>query len=298
MHVSSLSDPRSDTRMIGEESAVSWGAIIAGAFATASLVLVLFLLGTGLGLLSVSAWRDIGVSPTTIGLSAAIWLVVVHVVSSGIGGFITGRLRTKWTSTPIDELYFRDTAHGFLSWAVSVVIGVGLLSAITLSLISGGAQVGTQAIGAVGSAATMAATQAGAQGSSTIADPTGYFVDTLFRSDREAPDANDGAVRAEIGRIFANGTRTGDISPADRTYLAQVVAARTGLGQPEAEKRVAEVIRQVKDAKVRAEATVRDAAETARKGGAYLSLWTFIAMLAGAFTSSYAATLGGRIRDE
>lgn len=297
MHVSSIKATRPDVEMIGEDSAVSWGAIIAGAFATAALVLALFLLGTGLGLLSISAWWDVGVSAMTVGLSAAIWLVVVHVVSAGMGGFITGRLRTKWTSAPVDEIYFRDTAHGFLSWAVSVVIGVGLLAAIALSLISGGAQVGTQAIGSVGGAATTAATQAAAQGSTDLADPTGYFVDTLLRSDREAPDARDGAVRAEVGRILVIGIGTGDISPADRTYLAQVVAARTGLGQPEAEKRVADVIRHAKDAKVRTERTLRDAADSARKGTAYLSLWTFIAMLAGAFTSSYAATIGGRIRD-
>jgi hypothetical protein len=310
MHVSTVTDPRvTEPRRavtsptlavdaIAEASAVSWGAIIAGAFATAALVLLLFLLGTGLGLLSISPWTNFGASATTIGFSAAIWLVIVHVISSGTGGFITGRLRTKWTSAQIDEVFFRDTAHGFLAWAVSVVIGVALLSMIVLSVISGGAQIGSQAVATVGAAATSAAAQAAGQNSTSIADPPGYWVDTLFRSERDAPDANNGATRAEVMRIIASGLGNGDFSSQDKVYLAQVVAARTGLSQIDAEKRVADVIRQAKDARMKAEATIRSAANAAREAGVYLSLWTFIAMLAGAFTSSYAATVGGRIRDE
>jgi hypothetical protein len=298
MHVSTINDPRRAVDAIGETSAVSWGAIIAGAFATAALIFALFLFGAGLGLLSASPWTNAGASATTIGLSAAIWLVIVHVLASGMGGFITGRLRTKWTSTPIDEVFFRDTAHGFLAWAVSVVIGVALVSVIALSAISGTAQVGSQAVATVGAATTTAATEAAGRASANTADPTGYFVDKLFRSDREAPDADNGAVRTEVGRILVNGIAAGDISSSDRTYLAEVVAARTGIGQPEAEKRVAEIMRQAKDAKAKAEETIRAAADAARKAGAYLSLWTFVAMLAGAFTSSYASTIGGRLRDE
>lgn len=292
-----ITEPGMAIDAIGEESAVSWGAIIAGAFATAALVLALTLLAAGLGLLSISPWKDLGASAKTIGLAGAIALILVHVVSSGTGGFIAGRLRTKWTSTPIDEIFFRDTAHGFLSWAVSLVIGIGLLSAISLTLIGAGAQIGSQAMATIGTAATTAAAQAAGRGSN-VTDPTGYFVDTLFRSEREAPTADDGAMRAEVGRILVAGAGSGDVPPADRTYLAEVVAARTGLAQPEAEKRVADVIRQAKDARIRAEQNLRDAADMARKGGSYLALWTFVAMLAGAFTSSYAATIGGRIRDE
>lgn len=297
MHVSTINDPRRAVDAIGETSAVSWGAIIAGAFATAALILSLFLLGTGLGLLSASPWPNAGASLTTIGLSAAIWLVIAHVLASGMGGFITGRLRTKWTSTPIDEVFFRDTAHGLLAWAVSVVIGVALLSAIALSTISGAAQVGSQAVGTLGAATTTAAAEAAGRASANSSDPTFYFVDRLFRSDREAPDTDRGTVRAEVGRILVNSMAAGDISSADRAYLAEVVAARTGIGQPEAEKRVAEIVRQAKDAKAKAEANIREAADAARKAGSYLALWTFIGMLAGAFTSSYAATIGGRLRD-
>jgi hypothetical protein len=297
MHVSTITEHGRPIDAIGETSAVSWGAIIAGAFATAALVLALMLLGTGLGLLSISPWTNSGASATTIGLAAAIWLVIVHILSSGLGGFITGRLRTKWPSTPIDEIFFRDTAHGFLAWAVSLVIGVGLLAAIALTTIGSGAQIGTQALATVGSAATTAAAQQAGRGSATIADPTGYFVDVLFRSRSESPSTDDAATRAEVGRILASGFGSGDISSADRAYLAQIVAARTGLEQTEAEKRVADVIRHAKDARTRAEENLRSAADTARRSGAYFALWSVVALLAGAFASSFAATIGGKARD-
>jgi hypothetical protein len=214
------------------------------------------------------------------------------------GGFITGRLRTKWTSTPIDEVFFRDTAHGFLAWAVSVVIAAGLYALIALFTLYAGTQIGSQAIGGAAKSVTTAASTVA--GRNSDADPTGYLVDSLLRPEqREAPAGGDSAsVRAEVGRILVGGVATGgDISSTDRNYLADVVAARTGLARAEAEKRVADIIRQAKDARTKAEATLRDVADAARRNLAYLALWSFIALLAGAFTASYAATFGGQLRD-
>lgn len=297
MNVTTITEPRRAAEVVRETSAVSWGAIIAGAFATSSLVLILFLLGAALGLLSTSPWTNAGASAVAIGIAGAVWLIIVHALSSGFGGFIAGRLRTKWSDVARDEVYFRDTAHGFLAWAVSTIAGVMLLSAIASSAISGSAQVGAKALGEVGRAATTAAAQAAGQEIPNIADPTGYLVDTLFRSEQNNPEADDSTVRAEMGRILATSIAAGDMSKSDRAYLAQVVSSRTGFSQPEAEKRVSDMIVQAKDMKAKAEATARSAADTARKAAAYLSLWTFIAMLIGAFSASYAATIGGRIRD-
>ena len=118
------------------------------------------------------------------------------------------------------------------------------------------------------------------------------FVDSLFRSDRPRA-ADDAPVREEVGRVLVNGLRQGDVSPADRSYLAQLVAARTGLNQPEAEKRVSEAVAQAKAA----EAKVRQGADAARKAAAHMALWTCLALLIGAFVASYAATIGGKQRD-
>jgi len=96
-------------------SAVSWVAIIAGAFAIAAASLILLALGAGLGLASVSPWYNSGPSATTFGVWAAVWLIVVQWLSAALGGYLTGRLRTKWVGVHTNEVYFRDTAHGFLA---------------------------------------------------------------------------------------------------------------------------------------------------------------------------------------
>ncbi|MBV9861973.1 MAG: hypothetical protein JO267_07480 [Alphaproteobacteria bacterium] len=274
-------------------SAVSWGAIIGGAFVIAAVGLILLALGAGLGLSSVSPWPNSGASATTFGVAAAVWLIFVQWVSSAFGGYVTGRLRTKWTGVHTDEVYFRDTAHGFLAWAVAAVITAGLLSSAVSSLVSGASRVA----GSVGSAAMQGAAQGTAQGAAQgggVADPTGYLVDTLFRSDHPDANANPQAVRTETTRILLTDLRNGDVPQADRTYLAQLVAARTGLSQDDAQKRVDDVIAKAKDAANKA----REDADKARKAAAYGSFFTAFAMVIGAFIAAAAGALGGHRRDE
>ncbi len=156
-------------------SAVSWPAIIAGAFAIAAVALILFALGSGLGFASISPWYGSGPSATTFGVAAAIWLIVVQWISAGLGGYLTGRLRTKWVGVHTDEVYFRDTAHGFLAWAVAIVIMAAALSSVVSSVVGSAAR----GAGSVAAAAVQGAGTAAVQ--SVGADPTGYLVDTLFR---------------------------------------------------------------------------------------------------------------------
>src|ERR1700712_3183018 len=128
-------------------SAVSWAAIVAGAFAALALSVVLTSLGAGLGLTTISAWPNSGASATTFTISACIGLIVVQWLSSALGGFITGRLRTKWTGLHTHEVFFRDTAHGFLSWALTTIVGTVLLAAATSSVVSGGVRAASTAAG-------------------------------------------------------------------------------------------------------------------------------------------------------
>lgn len=257
-------------------SGVSWAAVIGGGFVTAALSLILLALGTGLGLSSVSPWSNVGVSASTIGTAAILWIIFMQIVSSSMGGYLAGRLRTKWANIHTDEVYFRDTAHGFLAWAVALVITAAFLAAAAASMVGGTAS----------SAASGTGSATGVQAEGRQADPNGYFIDTLFRSDNVKPDSNNTSVRDEAGRIFANALRQGDIPAADRSYLAELVAARTGLSQPDADKRVSDVF-----------ARDQQAAETARKAVAHSLLWAFLALLIGAFCASFAATIGGRQRD-
>jgi hypothetical protein len=256
-------------------SAVSWPAVLAGAFAAAALSLVLLALGTGIGLSSVSPWSNAGASASAIGIGAIVWLIVTQIMAGTMGGYLAGRLRTKWTNTHTNEVFFRDTAHGFLVWAVGLVITAAFLASAATSLVGRGAQ-----LSAV-SSANATGTQAAA-----VPDPNDYFLYTLFRSDRLLPYPDDASVRAEAGSIFANALRQKNVSAPDKAYLGQLVAARTGLSQTDAEQRVSEGFTQA-----------QQAADTARKAVAHSMYWTFLALLIGAFCASFAATIGGQQRD-
>ena len=216
-------------------SAVSWAAIIGGALTAVAVTLLLVALGTGIGLSSVSPWSPANPSATTFTLLAAVWLIIVQWLSSGLGGYLSGRLRTKWAGLHTDEVFFRDTAHGFLAWALATV----LVAAFATSSISSAVGTATQAVSNVASGATSGATQAAANQSPVSTD---YFLDTLFRRDQPDANASPQDARAEAGRILARSIANGNLDPADRTYLARLIAARTGISQQDAEKRIDDTI--------------------------------------------------------
>jgi hypothetical protein len=110
------------TSMSASRSAVSWSSIMAGAFASLGLSFILLALGSGLGFAFVSPWPDRGMSSTALTATAAIWLLVAQWISAGVGGYLAGRLRTRWLGTHIHEVFFRDTAHGLITWAVVTVV--------------------------------------------------------------------------------------------------------------------------------------------------------------------------------
>jgi hypothetical protein len=267
-----------ESRVTNEASSsgVSWAAVAAGAFVAAALALILLALGTGLGLSAVSPWTHVGASAGAIGVAAIVWLIVAQILASALGGYVAGRLRTKWANVHTDEVYFRDTAHGLLVWAVGVVITAALLASAATVLVGGAAQSG---------APSGRGLEAGG-GAGGVLDPNAYYVDALFRSDHPTSDPSDAATRSESARIFARALQPGDAPAGDTTYLARLVAARTGLTPADAEARVSHVL-----------SNARHAADAARKALAYLSLWIFVALLSGAFFASIAATVGGRQRD-
>ncbi|NUU38952.1 hypothetical protein [Pseudomonas sp. C2B4] len=276
-------------------SGVSWGAIFAGAAAAAALSLVLVLLGFGLGFSAVSPWANEGVSAKGLGISTIVWLAFTQIVASGLGGYIAGRLRVKWAYLHGDEVYFRDTAHGFLAWCVATLVTATLVAGSVSSIVSGGVQAGAQVAGGAASAMTQVA---GTAAANTDSDQYGYYIDSLFRDDRPA-DVNDDAARATVTRIFVRSLSNegGQLAAEDRAYLAQLVAQRTNLTQADAERRVDEVYARTQKAVADAKLAAQQAADTAAKVAAWTTLWMFVALLAGAFFASLAATFGGRRRD-
>jgi len=310
------------------------GAILAGAAAAVALSLILLILGTGLGLSSVSPWAHEGASATAIGVSAIIWLALTQILASGMGGYISGRLRTKWTDLHGDEVHFRDTAHGFMAWAVATIFTAALLTSVIGSIVSTGvkatASVAGGAAALTGGAAAVAAQSMGTEGADAASSPSGqlnYFVDSLFRREISEntgavngldngldgamsptinnPTVNEDSTRSsasisaptgESARIFMSAISSGSLPAADVRYLGQMVAQRTGLSQQEAEQRINTTFRQMQSNLKEAEVSARNAADKARKASAHTALWLFISLLIGAFVASLAATFGGRQR--
>lgn len=258
-----------------DRSVVSWGAVLAGGIASAALSLFLLALGAGIGFSIVSPWSDEGVSATTFHVTAGVYLVAISMLSSAVGGYLAGRLRAHWANVHNDEVYFRDTAHGLLAWAVALVLGVSALGAASTHIVAG--------------ASSGLAPAAGAVATTGQSGPTDILTDRLLRRDPASPtNASFDSSRDELGRLLTPTLRKrgGELSPADRGYVVRVISARTGLSEADAQKRLADVL---------AEAKV--VADEARKAAAKVMLWTAAAMLAGAVAAMLGATEGGVLRD-
>jgi hypothetical protein len=316
-------DSLDDVQRLRAGTAVSWGAIIAGAAAAVASSVVLLALGAGLGFASISPWANRGASATTFAISGAIWLIVTQWLSAALGGYLAGRLRHRWLATHQHEVFFRDTAHGLVTWSVAT-LAVVLLAGASLSSVGGGAARAGAAAAGMGMHG-----MEGAQSPTMNAGPgeeTMYGADKLFRS--VTPAASPGPAMAggpamtgpgaamamagpgapmsgrpmemrgdphgEVMHIAAGIATSGDIPAEDRSYLAALVAARTGISSDDAQKRVDVFVAQVKDIEARA----KSAADSARKAAAQTAIYTALAMLIGAFVASVSAAIGGRLRDE
>jgi hypothetical protein len=257
----------------GERSLVSWGAVIAGAIAACTLTLLLVALGVALGLTAVSPWSNEGVSATTFKVGAGVYMIVVAMIASAVGGMIAGRMRATWAGVDYNEVYFRDSAHGFLVWALATLLSASVLGGVTTHV------VGSTASGLLSGAGAAASTAAG---------PADAYVDSILRSDNPSAAANADAssVRAEFGRALAPVFAGGEISADNRTYLGRVVAARAGISQADAEARVSQAV-----------TSAKSVTDETRKATAKFAFWLVASMLAGALSASLAAIEGGVFRD-
>jgi len=257
------------------EAAVSWGAILAGAFSAAAVSIALATLGAGTGFSLTSPWSDSGVSASTLKWTAGVYLVLTAIIASTIGGYMAGRLRRKWTDAPRQETLFRDTAHGMATWAFATLLVVVVVGSGAASLFSS----------AIGGASRGAAH--GAANSSSISGMD-YFTDMLLRPGVSTAGANDtNSSQREVSVIFNRSLAVGgDFGESDRAYLAQLVAQRASLSQADAEKRVSDIITQAKSY-----------VDSARKYAIAFALWTTLALLAGAFAAAAGAIEGGQLRD-
>jgi hypothetical protein len=247
---------------------ISWGAVIAGAIAASALTFVLITFGAAIGLAIASpsaTWRDTSVA---LALLSGLWLLLTAIASFALGGYLAGRLRATGESTTADEVELRDGLHGLLVWGLAILIGAAL------------------ALGLARTAAAPATSNVLAPTASTAEPLLAFELDRLFRADRRAGEAVEPDVRAQAARIITTSLGHADMAAEDRAYLVRLVMARTGLAQPDAERRVTEVIAQA-----------RRAIRRARANAVILAFMAAASLLAGAAVAWFAAGFGGRHRD-
>ncbi|HVJ63591.1 MAG TPA: hypothetical protein VM555_12875, partial [Tahibacter sp.] len=264
------------------------------------------------GMSAISPWSGAGASATALSMGAIAWITLTQIIAAAVGGYLAGRLRVRWTSVQRDEVYFRDTAHGLLAWAVATLVVAGCFTSTLASVAKTGAELGGAALHG---ATTAMARDAGPRDAGPRNEALDYAVDVLMRRTTPAAPAADvvtGAAtdaaaeapafadergdvrRGEVARIYGRAMAAGSLADADVRYLGQVIAQRTGTPQADAEARVRQAYADLQAAAQAAKET----ADKARKAASYTALWLFIALLAGAFVASLAATFGGRRRDD
>ncbi len=295
---------------------VSWSAVIAGALTAIAVSFIVISLGSGIGMELVSPYSySSSPSASTMTAIGAVWLVFAQAVGFATGGYVAGRMRRSPAQLHTDEVKFRDGANGLVVWAIGVVVTFFIIVAAVgkVSSATGSAAAGLGATGVGVATATSQspsvdyfsdallrpnpqnAAQSGANGAH--AGPAGGAAAGTPAAGNEANGASTGQAgggrqqQAQVNRILVTALAPSGLSNDDRTYLAQLVAAQTGLSQDEAQRRVDAVTAQMKQ-----DAT--QAAETARKAAAYLSFWTFMSLLFGAVCATLGGVLGGDLRDE
>lgn len=266
-------------------SIVDWAAIIAGALLATAISFILITFGSAIGLSLTSPYEGSGFSAAFLGVAVGLWVVWAQISSFIAGGYLTGRLRRRLPDATAHEVEVRDGSHGLLVWALGVLIGATLAASVASSAARTGASVVAATTEAIGSGAVQTAASS---------NPVEYAVDTLFRSDNPQGLEDPAASGPQAGRILAASMAQGTISAEDKAYLARLIQARTGLGQPEAEQRIDQVMASLQSAA----ATAKAAADKARRIGVVVAFITAASLVVSAAAAWWAAGLGGRHRDD
>lgn len=91
---------------------------LAGALAAAAIAFVLCSFGSTIGLSLVSPWPNSGLPAKVVAALAVFWAMASQIGSFLAGGYIAGRMRSRWSDAPPHEVEFRDGVHGLLVWAL------------------------------------------------------------------------------------------------------------------------------------------------------------------------------------
>jgi hypothetical protein len=278
---------------------VQWGAVILGALVASAVCLVLLTFGAGIGLSATSAHPYAGASPKALAVISALYTAVTLVAAFAGGGYVAGRMRLP-AAEELAEHEFRDGAHGFAVWALTLFVA-GLMAAFGTG---GAVKTAIQATATVAGGTAGGAASNPQVTSQITTSPTDYAVDRILApapaaaGGQAAANPPAGGSRADmvapVNRIFAASIKSGQLDPNDRATLVAIVQQQTGMPQADAEKRVDQSYAQLKDA----EAKARDAAEKARKAALITAFGAAATLLIGAAAATVGAAAGARHRAE
>ena len=264
----------SRTDPVGPASFVEWGAVLAGAVLAAALSFVLLTFGAAIGLSATSPWPNSGLSVKVIASLAVFWALAQQIGSLMAGGYVAGRMRSRWHEAG-DETEFRDGLHGGLVWAVAVLISAFFVFATASLAVRTGADVAGNAVAGAASRTT---------------NPMDTVLDAMLRTPAGAPQSRNTVasdeIRGELTRILMSAVATGSLSAENRTYLASLIAQRTGVPQQEAEKRVDDAI-----------TAARTASDNARRAAILTGFVTAAGLILSFGAAWWAAIKGGQHRD-
>ncbi len=245
---------------------VDWGAIAAGVFISLAISSVFLAFGSAIGL-SVTSFHPSASAPVVgLVIAAGLWLLWVQISSFIGGGYVAGRMRRRIGDAKAHEVEMRDGAHGLIVWAVNIVIGAALATWLTLAGVSG---------------AISTASNTGAMD---------YYTDKLMRSDAVAGTtavSADTQYNAQIGRILARNVAARTFDETDKAYVVREISSRTGLAEADAQKRLDDTV-----------AALKAQAETARRYAVLFAFLTAASLLISGLAAWWAATTGGKHRDE
>jgi hypothetical protein len=276
-------------------SYVEWGAVFAGAVLAAAASFVLLTFGAAIGLSATSPWPNSGLSVKVIASLAVFWAITQQIGAAMAGGYVAGRMRSRWREPTQHEVEFRDGLHGGLVWAVSILIGAALFMANAGAVLRTGAEVASKTASAASTAIPGDAMDAAidallrpqtiGQAATPAQPPQTQGGGGAARARAGAGQSNDD-IRVEVSRILASSLASGSLTEQNRTYLTQLVAQRTGISQQEAEKRVNDAV-----------TAVRQGADKARRAAVVTGFVTAAGLILSLGAAWWAAMMGGQHRD-
>jgi hypothetical protein len=258
---------------------VDWPPIFAGALVAVAISSIMTTFGAAIGLSATSPLSGTSINGTAWIVATAIWVLWIAVSSFVAGGYLAGRMRRRVHDATEHESDVRDGVHGLVVWAIGALL-LGYLAASSIT----GLTKSVAGAAATGAAATIAG----------AANPIDDTVNRVMRSGPSAKPENDNNFRQDVTGILTTSAANGSINDEDKAYLSAQIAAHTGLSPQDASKRVDDAMAAVNSAKEKA----KQAAETARKVGVMVAFLTAASLAVGAAAAWWAATTGGKHRDE